>query len=225
MRMSDQPGHHDWLGDGASDAHVVEALRRGEEAAFVALVERYHRPLVRLARAYVHEEAIAEDVAQDAWLAFLQSLSRFAGRSSLKTWLFRILVNCARARSRRERHSIPFSDAGLDDEDRPSVDPSRFLPPGQRWAAHWADPPASWHEEHALEGEVIDVLQHAIAILPPSQRAVLTLRDIEGWTCPEVCDVLGISEGNQRVLLHRARTRIRAEMEHYFADRVEGAQS
>lgn len=220
-----EPNHggrdpHQW-----EDVELLAGIREGNEAAFVALVERYHCSLIRLASSFVGDPAVAEDVAQEAWLGLLEGLPRFAGKASVRTWLFHILVNCARARWRHEHRSVPFSDAGLDGDDRPSVDPARFLPPGQRWSGHWADPPVAWPEEHALESEIRDVLEGVVATLPAHQRAVLTLRDIEGWSCPEVCAILGISEGNQRVLLHRARTSIRAELERYFADSVEGAGS
>lgn len=205
------------------DAELLAAVRAGSEAAFVTLVQRYHQSLIRLATSYVGDPAIAEDVAQEAWLGLMESLPRFEGKASLRTWLFRILVNCARARSRHEHRSLSFSDTGLGEDDHVSIDPARFLPPGQRWAGHWADPPVAWPEEHALEAEVLEYLRGIIETLPPHQRAILTLRDIEGWSCAEVCAVMGITEGNQRVLLHRARTTVRTSLERYFADSREGA--
>ena len=209
-------------GHAPEDAHLVTALRNGDEAAFAALVERYHPALVRLAQAYVRDRAVAEEVAQEAWLGMLTSLSRFAGRASLKTWLFGILINCARASRRREAHAIPFS--AFDDEagDGPSVAADRFLPAGHRWAGHWAAPPQPWPEEHLLAEEIGTHVARAIDALPPHQRAVLTLRDIEGWTTAEVCETLAISEANARVLLHRARSRVRQALEDYLRRTEEG---
>lgn len=222
--MAAHPEHDDLKPGTMTDAQVIEALRRGDEAAFTSLVDRYHRSLVRLANVVVHDRAIAEDVAQDAWMGFLLSLPRFEGRSSVKTWLFAILQNCARARSRGEGRAITFSDAGLEFAGAPSVHPERFQAEGQRWPGHWADPPEAWPEEHALGDEVRQCIQRAVDRLPRRQRLVVTLRDIEGWSSDEVCAALGVTEGNQRVLLHRARSAVRGELERYFAGRGEGTE-
>ena len=208
--MDAQPVAKGHDADHRDDEPIVAALRRGDERAFQALVERYHLSLVRLAQTYVRDPDVAEDVAQEAWLGFIQSLPRFAGRSSLKTWLFRILVNCAHAKARRETRSVPFSalESGTGDGD-PLIPEERFLPAGSPWEGHWADPPQSWPEERLLEDEVAHLIDDAVRRLPAHQQAVLSLRDVEGWSAAEVCDVLAISEGNQRVMLHRARTSVR----------------
>ena len=199
---------------------LVEALRRGEEAAFRSVVERYHAPMVRLAMSFVATRATAEEVAQEAWLGVLRGLERFEGRSSLKTWIFRILTNTAKTRAVRDRRQVPFSSlVGPDDE--PSVDPSRFRGEDDRWADHWAAPPARWEElpeASLMSGELWAKLDEAVATLPPMQRQVITLRDIEGWSSEEVCSVLELTETNQRVLLHRARSKVRGALETYFSE-------
>lgn len=206
----------------ADDATVVAALRAGDESVFVALVERYQRPLVRLAMRYVGAEAAAEEVVQDTWIAVIRGIGKFEGRSSLRTWIFRILTYQARSRGERERRSIPLSSmfAPGGEADGPAVDPSRFHPPGHsRWPGHWSAPPTVWTSEAesiALDGEVRRVIETALAALAPAQRLVMTLRDVDGWTSEETCAALEISAGNQRVLLHRARARVRAALEAYF---------
>jgi RNA polymerase sigma-70 factor, ECF subfamily len=202
----------------AHEAELLAALRSGDEAAFCALVDAYHVALVRLAKQYVANGAVAEEVAQETWVAFVQGLSRFEGRSSVKTWLFRTLLNCARNRKRNEVRSVPFS-ALFDPEaqEGPAVDPSRFRPDGV-WAGHWAVVPRSFAqdgESHVLSGELRQRVQAAIDGLPQAQREVLTLRDVEGFDPDEVCEVLGVSDVHQRVLLHRARAKVRAEIESY----------
>ena len=219
---------HDVAGDAErpqsdpEELALVERLRRGDEAAFMALVERYHGALVRLAAAYVRDRAVAEEVAQETWLGVLQGIGRFEGRSSLRTWLFRILVNRAKTRGARERRSVPFSAlAGDGDEDGPTADPDRFFPEGHPEAGEWAVPPRPWEyrpEDRILAGEVRAVVDSAIAALPPRQRTVLALRDVEGWSAEEARALLDLSEGNQRVLLHRARAKVRRELERYFDD-------
>ncbi len=208
------------------DAALVDALRHGDERAFAMLVDRYHPSLVRLARTYVDDTAVAEEVAQEAWLGMLSGLERYAGRASLQTWLFHILVNCARARRRREAHSIAFSNlAEPAEEDGSTVDPARFHPDDHRWAGHWSTPPAEWPESRTLALEIGESLARAVDRLPPRQRSVLTLRDIEGWPASETCALLGISPANARVLLHRARAHVRREMESYLTQAGEGAAS
>ncbi|MBI3943802.1 MAG: RNA polymerase sigma factor [Chloroflexi bacterium] len=194
--------------------NLVIALRNGDEAAFARLIALYHGSMVRLAAMYVSNRETAEDVAQEAWVGVLRGLERFEGRSSLKTWIFRILMNCAKTRSHREGRSIPFS-ALWDPEAEPfepAVDPERFLPPDYpRGAGHWISPPDTWNDldEKLASEETYIHIQEVIAGLPPSQREVITLRDIEGLSAEEVCNVLSISETNQRVLLHRARSKVR----------------
>jgi len=206
----------------ADEVELVAALRRGEEAAFVILLERYHGALVRLATVYVGDRALAEEVAQETWLGVLRGLDRFEARSSLKTWIFRILTNRAKTRAQGEGRSVPFSALWSVEtaSAEPAVEPERFLPPDHaRWPGHWAARPANWEdtpEERLLSWETSARLQQAIGALPPSQREVLTLRDVEGWTAGEVCNALGISETNQRVLLHRARSKVRRALERYL---------
>jgi len=177
---------------------------------------------VRLASLYVADRSVAEDVAQEAWLGVLRGIQRFEGRSSLRTWILRILTNVVKTRGQREASSIPFSSLWDPDAEpaEPSVDPDRFLPPDHpQWPGHWQDPPRSWEaipEERLLSGETRAHLERAIGGLPPSQREVITLRDVEGWSSDDVCSALGISETNQRVLLHRARSKVRRALEYYF---------
>jgi RNA polymerase sigma-70 factor (ECF subfamily) len=173
---------------------------------------------------YVRERVVAEEVAQEIWLGVLQGIHRFEGRSSLKTWIFHILTNRAKTHGQREGRTIPFSAVWNpdDDPDEMAVDPQRFLPADHpRWPGHWASFPNRWDaipEEHLLSQETRAVLQSAIDRLPPSQREVISLRDVEGWTSDEVCNVLGISKTNQRVLLHRARSKVRRALEQYLGE-------
>jgi RNA polymerase sigma-70 factor, ECF subfamily len=202
------------------DRTLCAALRRGDERAFEELVDRYHGRLVRFAMTYVGNPAAADEVVQDTWLAVVRGLDRFEGRSSLKTWIFQILVNNAITRAERDARTVPLSTFDVHDEDEPSVDPSRFLDEQhERWPGHWAAPVSRWNElpEDALLGhETLDVLWDAIAALPDMQRRVITLRDVEGCCPAEVCELLGLSEANQRVLLHRARSKARAALETHF---------
>lgn len=203
-----------------SEQELIAALRHGDEAAFVHLVERYQRTMLRVAALYVHTPAAAEDVVQETWIGMLRSLDRFEGRSSLKTWIFRILANRARSRAEREGRSIPFSAlGGREDDDGPSVEPERFLPPDhERWPGHWSSLPQSWEglpEQQLLASEVTELIKATIQTLPKAQQMVITLRDIEGWTSDEICAALEVSEGNQRVLLHRARSKVRQALEEY----------
>ena len=210
----------------ANDDELLDALRDGDEGAYVALVRRYGGLMQRVALGYVRTPAVAEEVVQETWCAVLTGLDRFEGRASLKTWLFRILTNRAKTRGQREARTVPFSSlAGEDDPDGPAVDPDRFLPADHpQWPGHWASGPAPWSavpDERLLAGEVRTRIRQAIDTLPRRQQVVIALRDIDGWSPEEVCDVLGVSEGNQRVLLHRARSAVRAQLERYFADHLE----
>ena len=202
-----------------SDAELIAALRARDERAFEGLVERFHPSLVRVARLYVSNDAVAQECAQETWLGVLNGLDGFEERSSLKTWIFRILANIAKTRGVREGRSVPFSAAGGDDE--PSVEPERFIPAdAERAARHWAVPPAVWStepDERLLSGEVRELIFRTIETLPPNQRAAIVLRDVEGWTAEEVRNELGVGETNQRVLLHRARSKVRQALEDYFA--------
>jgi RNA polymerase sigma-70 factor (ECF subfamily) len=203
------------------DAKVLAGLRRGDEATFTELVDTYGSALLRVAMVYTGTRAVAEEVVQDTWAGVLHSLERFEGRSSLKTWLFKILTNIAITRAGREGRSVPFSSLVQRevDEGGAAVDPDRFFPADHdRWPGHWALAPTRWQtpEEGLLSGETRTVILRAIEQLPPAQRTVMTLRDIEGWPSKEVCDALELSEGNQRVLLHRARTKVRMALERHF---------
>jgi RNA polymerase sigma-70 factor, ECF subfamily len=205
------------------DLYLVEQLRSGNEAAFVSLIDRYASTMLRLAMVYVRARAIAEEVVQETWMAVLEGLNRFEGRSSLKTWLFRILTNCAITRAQREGRSIPFSSLGeIDtDHDEHAADPDQFLPADQRWSGNWVSFTSNGQEmpeQSLLSQETRVQLEKAINVLPPSQREIIILRDIEGWTSVETCGFLGISEVNQRVLLHRARSKVRAVLENYFQE-------
>jgi RNA polymerase sigma-70 factor (ECF subfamily) len=205
------------------DARLVNALRAGDEAVFADLVRRYNASLLRVAQIYVPSRAVAEEVVQETWLAVLNGIARFEARSSLKTWIFRILTNTAKTRGQREGRTIPFSalqnPASVPE---PAVEPERFRDPDDpRWPGHWTSPPSSWAgvpEERLLARETRELLATAIDRLPPSQRAVISLRDVEGWGADEVCNALGLSETNQRVLLHRARAKVRRALERYLEE-------
>jgi RNA polymerase sigma-70 factor (ECF subfamily) len=206
---------------GLRDEEVVARLRQGDESAFAELISAYSPALLRVAQARVRTRAVAEEVVQDTWLAVLRGLDGFEGRSSLKTWIFRILTNIAITRGVRESRTVPFSNLAEQEAEavEEPVDPSRFLPADHdRWPHHWALGPTRWPtpEEGLLSGETRDCILRAIESLPPAQRTVMTLRDIEGWPPEEVCEALGLSDGNQRVLLHRARSKVRAAVEAHF---------
>jgi RNA polymerase sigma-70 factor (ECF subfamily) len=205
------------------EQQLLRALKAGDERAFADLLERHHSALVRLANTFVRDRAVAEEVAQETWLAVIKGLKSFRGESSLKTWIFRILTNRAKTRAVRERRTVPFSAVELD-VDEPSVDPDRFLDASHpQWPGHWASPPASWlavPEERLLARETRELIRAVIADLPPLHQQVISLRDVEGWDSKDVCDLLDLSEGNQRVLLHRARSKVRAALETYFEQAV-----
>ena len=211
-RVAEKPAA-DALGD---DAALVDRLRRRDEAAFVALIDRYHAQLVRVAAYYVPNRAVAEEVVQETWIGVLQGIDRFEGRSSFRTWLYRILTNRAKRRGEQESRSIPFAAFSQpDDEGFTEVEPERFIPAGD-WAGHWVSYPLNLQElpeERLLSDETRAVVQTAIDTLPTNQRLVITMRDVEGWSPEEVCNVLSITETNQRVLLHRARSKVRAQLE------------
>lgn len=201
------------------DARLVEGLRAGDEAAFAALMQAHGAGMLRVAQLFVSSRSVAEEVVQEAWLGVLKGIDRFEGRSSLKTWLFRIVSNTAKTRGMREARSVPFSSLGGDQADE-TVAQERFLGDGERFPGHWAVPPSSWAgvpEARLLATETMDVIRREIARLPASQRAVLELRDIEGLSAEEVCNALDLTETNGRVLLHRARAKVRAALEEYLA--------
>ena len=202
--------------NGDDDCQLLASIREGDETAFVRLVERYHSSMLRLARMYV-EPSAAEDVVQDTWIGVLRGLSSFEGRASFKTWLFRILANRARTRAVRTARSIPVSLlAQLEVESAaPAVDLSRFQSADGRHPGHWLMKPSADElpEDRLLAGELDDVVRRALGNLPPAQSEVVRLRDVEGLTSQEVCQLLDLTEGNQRVLLHRGRSRIRTALE------------
>ncbi len=204
----------------ADDALVVAALRRGDEAVFGEVVVMYSNALLRLAQDFVRTRAVAEEVVQETWLAVLDGIDRFEGRSSFKTWLFRILVNKAKTRGVREARTVPFS-ALAPEGDELAVPEERFREAGNEWPGHWLTPPRSLEavpEERLLASEARRRIAAALETLPESQRIVVTLRDVAGWDADEVCDMLGVSEGNQRVLLHRGRAKLRAAFEQYIEE-------
>ena len=203
------------------DPHLIELLRNGNEAAFVALIDRYYDTMVRLAMFYGTAWPVAEEVVQETWMSVVEHLGHFEGRSSLKTWMFRILTNCAKTWAQRESRSIPFSSHSVTSTDHAgsAVESDRLLPADHHWAGHWVSVKREeMPEERLLSQETRMCLERAIEALPPKQRKIIILRDIEGWTSDEICSALGISEGNQSVLLHRARSKVRSALERYFQE-------
>ena len=210
------------LGSPSDERALVASLRAGDEAAFTSVVERYHAPMVNLARGYVGNRATAEEVVQEAWAAALRGIDRFEERSALSTWLFRIVINQAKTRAVRERRSVPVSSLA-DGDDGPAVDPDRFHPPGHPAAGGWSVPPHSWAEEpeaKLVSRETRQMLLEAIDALPGLQREVVWMRDVQGLPADEVCMLLEITDANQRVLLHRGRSKVRQALESYFAGEV-----
>jgi len=192
------------------DRALVERLRAGDERTFLGMVERNHRAMVRVAMGYVPSEAVAEEVVQEAWIGILQGLDKFEGRCPLRAWMFRILVNCARLRGGREARSVPFSALESENAEGERRPVESFRPPDDpRWPGHWAQQPERWTDERLADAQALVRIKAEIEKLPPNQRQVITLRDIEDWDSSEVCEALQISEANQRVLLHRARTKVR----------------
>jgi RNA polymerase sigma-70 factor (ECF subfamily) len=208
----------------SDDRALVELLRAGDETAFMMLVDELGPSMRRVARMYVSSEAVADDVVQEAWLGVVRGLDGFEGRSSLRTWIFRILVNTAKTRGKREGRSVPFSSLAGDDLDAPAFDPSAFEADGESRGA-WSTLPFDWRgmpEERAEATETMHVVGGAIAMLPPMQAEVIRMRDVLGWSSEEVRNALDITETNQRVLLHRARAKVRAALEDHFRS-VRGA--
>jgi RNA polymerase sigma-70 factor, ECF subfamily len=202
----------------SEEAEFVARLRGGDERAFEALVERHYATMLAVARGYVRTRAVAEEVVQEAWLGVLNGIDRFEGRSSLKTWIMRIVVNIAITRGERETRTIPFS-AFAPEADEPAVDPDRFRDESDGFPGHWRAYPGNWAslpEDTLLGRETLDVVKRAIEELPAVQRIVVTMRDIAGCSAEEVCGTLDVSEGNQRVLLHRARSRVRSALERHL---------
>ena len=196
-------------GSGRDERALIQALKRGDEQAFRRLVAEQQKSMLAFARTFLRDPAAAEEAVQDTWLALISGIARFEERSSLKSWTFAVLANIARAKAKRNGRSVSFSDMGYND---PAVDPDRFSGDGS-----WLSPPGRWSEinpERIVGGK--QLLAHAIAVLetlPPNQRAVVTLRDLEGLSPEETCAILEVSEANHRILLHRGRARIRAALE------------
>jgi RNA polymerase sigma-70 factor (ECF subfamily) len=201
-----------------SDEETLAALRAGDERAFRDLFARSYPMMKRVARAYVASDTVAEEVVQETWMAVVTGIDRFEGRSALGTWIFSILTNQAKTHSSREKRAVPFSSLDTSDVEGPVVDPDRFQKDDDAWPGHWATPPRPWQkpERRLLSLEARDHLKGALAQLPDRQRMIVGLRDIEGYSAEEVCDLLGLSPENQRVLLHRGRARLRAVLEEYL---------
>ena len=203
------------------DDELVTRLRAGEEAAFRELLDRFDAPLRRAARTYVATDAAADEVVQDVWVGVLRGIDRFEQRSSLKTWIYRILMNIASTRGTRDKRSVPFASLGRDDDsdDTPAFSPERFQDLQGAYPGHWSAFPTRWHDHpeiRAVGRETLSVVRDALDRLPPSQQEVVRLRDVEGWTSTEVCNALDLTETNQRVLLHRGRAKLRTALESYF---------
>jgi RNA polymerase sigma-70 factor (ECF subfamily) len=214
VKLREQPARRT-----CSDERLVARLRAGEEAAFEGLVCRYHGEMIALARSYVRTREVAEEVVQETWLAVLQAIDRFEGRSTLKTWVFRILVNTAMTRGGREARTMPFSSLDFEDDEGPSVDADRFISSGQSGAGHWRAEPGDWGvlpEERLLGSETIAVVKRAVEQLPQRQAQVIAMRDIAGFSPADVSATLGLTRGNQRILLHRARSRVRRALEKHI---------
>ena len=223
--MSQEPGES--LGAAVlsrGDAELVVRLQARDERAFSEVVDSWSPMMLRVARTFVSTEASAEEMVQETWLAVLRGLDRFEGRSSLRTWVFRILSNQAKTRGVREARTLPCSSLTGDDENAgPTVNPDRFGGARDRWPGHWTDEgsPRRWEpapETSVVSGEIRALVAAALALLPERQRTVVSLRDVHGLTSDEVCDSLGITAANQRVLLHRARARLRVTLEDYYRD-------
>ncbi len=201
------------MNQGSDDSALVARLRAGDESAFRDLLVAHHASMVRVARSFVRNPATAEEVAQETWLKVIEGLDRFEGRSSLRSWIFAILANRSRTRAVRDGRMLLFSDMARDaGDDEPAVDPSRFNASG-----YWHEPPRPWDdltpERLAGSQQIMDHFERALDELPDAQRAVVVLRDVEGCSSEEACNVLGVSETNQRVLLHRGRSRLRRLLE------------
>ena len=202
----------------ADEAALIARLRAGDEAAFESLVQDLYPAMLAVARGYARSRAVADEIVQETWLAVFKGIDRFEGRSSLRTWVLTIVANIARTRAAKEARSVPFSslDAGGDE---PAVEPERFRGPDDPFPGHWRSYPTDWRtlpEQRLQSVETVDVVREAIEELPEAQRLVITLRDVAGCSSEEVCDALGVSPGNQRVLLHRARARVRTRLERHL---------
>jgi RNA polymerase sigma-70 factor, ECF subfamily len=218
------------LPDGANtepkraDAALVERLRASDADAFAEVVRAWSPMMLQAARAYVSTDASAQDVVQDTWLAMIRGLDNFEGRSSLRTWILAILSNIGRSRGAREARTLPWSSLGPADDSGPAVDPDRFRGPDDQWPRHWTQlgKPRPWPrspEDEIMTADIHSQLESGLAELPEQQRTVVALRDVHGLSSDEVCSLLGLSATNQRVLLHRGRSRLRGLLEvHYTSD-------
>lgn len=205
---------------GRDESDLIAALRAGDDAVFSRLVSEWSRSMLTLARNFVSTEASAEEVVQETWLAVITGLDRFEGRSAVRTWVYRILVNIAKSRGVKEHRTLPWSSIAGEDGG-PSLDPALFHSTGEEYPGHWRTGPKAWPDDVAVEGSVLagevrGELRTAVDALPDRQRLVLTLRDVLGHSSDEVCQILEISQANQRVLLHRARTAVRAGLAAYL---------
>jgi RNA polymerase sigma-70 factor (ECF subfamily) len=206
--------------DYSDEVILVSALRARDELAFAWLLDHYDASMRRVARSFVSNAAVVDEVVQETWLGVIRGIDRFEGRSSVKTWIFRILMNISRSRGAREARTVPFTTQELAPEDSPSFAPDRFQGPGDAYPRHWLTPPQPWDEQpgaRLMSVETVELVRDAIEQLPRLQRSVITLRDIEGCSGTEVCSLLELTEANQRVLLHRARARVRQVLEDHFA--------
>jgi RNA polymerase sigma-70 factor, ECF subfamily len=199
-----------------SQVELVEALRAGDEAAFARIVDELSPGLMRLARVYVSTDAAAEEVVQETWIGVVNGLDRFEGRSTLKTWIFRILVNVAKTRGVRDARSVPFSSLDVTAGEDRALDPDRFFGDHARSPGQWSIAPAPWPEDAVWEADAMRLVRDTVDGLPRAQREVITLRDMVGCSAAETCSALDLSEANQRVLLHRARAKVRAALERAF---------
>jgi RNA polymerase sigma-70 factor (ECF subfamily) len=202
------------------DSALVARLRDGDERAFEEVVRSFYPSMLAVARGYTRTRAVADEVVQEAWVGVIKGLDRFEGRSSLRTWVLQIVANIARTRAVREARSVPFSTFDLDaDQGEPAVEPERFRGPDDPYPGHWRSYPTDWRtlpEQRLVSTETLELVKHAIEELPESQKIVITLRDVVGCSAVEVCDALGVTAENQRVLLHRARARVRARLERHL---------
>lgn len=215
-------GTRERASDTADDRALLDALRAGDESTFASIVDGWSGSMLRVAAVHVSTHSSAEEVVQETWLAVIKGLHAFRGQSSLRTWVYRILVNQAKSRGVREKRVVPFASLGSGSDDEPAVEPSRFQGPGDQYPGGWREFPAEWPEQAALSREMHAVVNHALDTLPPRQRIVVALRDLEGHSAEEVSDLLEISTGNQRVLLHRGRSVVRAHLERYFSSASAG---
>jgi RNA polymerase sigma-70 factor, ECF subfamily len=200
------------------DEQVVASLRAGDERAFRELYRRHYPAMKRVARAYVESDAVAEEIIQETWVGILTGIERFQGRSAIGTWMFSILINQAKTHGTRERRALPFSSITPAGGDERAVDADRFQSEDEAWPGHWATPPRPWQnpDRRALSLETRERLKKALAELPHRQRLIVALRDVDGLSSGEICSLLGLSRENERVLLHRARSRLRAALEEYI---------